>query len=96
MLPEEPEGPRSCASSASSSSGFTESPEAYPTLLEALDDKSALVRAEACRSLEDLRATPRPSPHLEARLDDVDEEVRVAAAEALLAVRGGGGNRETG
>ncbi|MES2637995.1 MAG: HEAT repeat domain-containing protein [Myxococcota bacterium] len=73
--------------------GFSESIEALPVLLDALDDKHEMVRAEACRSLEDL-AHPSSIPHLEARLDDMDEEVRVAAAEALIAVRGGG--RETG
>ncbi|MDP2310048.1 MAG: HEAT repeat domain-containing protein [Pseudomonadota bacterium] len=73
--------------------GFSESPDALPVLLDALDDKHEMVRAEACRSLEDL-AHPSAISHLEARLDDIDEEVRVAAAEALLAVRGGG--REAG
>jgi HEAT repeat protein len=73
--------------------GFSEAIEALPVLLDALDDKHEMVRAEACRSLEDL-AHPSSIPHLEARLDDMDEEVRVAAAEALVAVRGGG--RETG
>lgn len=73
--------------------GFSESPAALPVLLDALDDKNELVRAEACRSLEDL-AHPSSIPHLEARLDDIDEDVRVAAAEALVAVRGG--RRETG
>lgn len=75
--------------------GFSESPEALPVLLEALEDKSAAVRAEACRSLEDL-AHPSSVPHLEARLDDVDEDVRIAAAEALVAVRHGRVDRETG
>jgi HEAT repeat protein len=68
--------------------GFSESPAALPALLEALEDKSAMVRAEACRSLEDL-AHPASIPHLEARLEDVDAEVRVAASEALSAVGGG-------
>lgn len=68
--------------------GFSEAPEALPVLLDALDDKNEMVRAEACRSLEDL-ADPSSISHLEARLDDMDEDVRVAAAEALLAVRGG-------
>lgn len=75
--------------------GFSESPEALPALLESLDDKSPMVRAEACRSLEDL-AHPASIPHLEARLGDVDAEVRIAAAEALLAVGRGGAGRETG
>jgi HEAT repeat protein len=66
--------------------GFTESPAAYPTLLEAINDKNPMVRAEACRSLEDL-ARPDAIAVLEARLDDVDEDVRVAAAEALATIR---------
>jgi HEAT repeat protein len=74
--------------------GFSESPLALPVLLEALDDKNAMVRAEACRSLEDLADTSS-IPHLEARLTDVDDEVRLAAAEALAVMRGPGG-RETG
>jgi HEAT repeat protein len=68
--------------------GFSESPEALPSLIEALDDKHPMVRAEACRSLEDL-GHPSSVSHLEARLDDVDAEVRIAAAEALVAMRGG-------
>ena len=75
--------------------GFSESPQALPVLLEALEDKSPEVRAEACRSLEDL-ADAASIPHLEARLDDVDEEVRLAAAEALVAVGRGPSGRETG
>jgi HEAT repeat protein len=75
--------------------GFSEAPEAYPVLIEALDDKSPIVRAEACRSLEDL-AHPAAAPHLEARLADVDIEVRLAAAEALEVVLRGGSGRETG
>ncbi len=75
--------------------GFSEAPEALPVLLEALEDKSPLVRAEACRSLEDL-ANPASVPHLEARLSDVDPEVRLAAADALEAVHRGGAGRETG
>jgi HEAT repeat protein len=66
--------------------GFTESTDALPTLLSALDDKSALVRAEACRSLEDVRQKD-VIPMLEARLHDVDDEVRIAAAEALATIR---------
>jgi HEAT repeat protein len=66
--------------------GFTESPDALPTLLAALDDRSALVRAEACRSLEDVRIKD-VIPLLEARLHDVDDEVRIAAAEALATIR---------
>lgn len=67
--------------------GFSESPAALPTLIEALEDKNPGVRAEACRSLEDL-ARAEVVPALEARLTDVDEDVRGAAAEALEAIRG--------
>lgn len=73
--------------------GFSEAPEALPVLLDALDDKHEMVRAEACRSLEDL-ADPSSISHLEARLVDIDEDVRLAAAEALLVLRGGA--REVG
>ncbi|MFZ5477229.1 MAG: HEAT repeat domain-containing protein [Myxococcota bacterium] len=66
--------------------GFTESIDALPTLLAALSDKSALVRAEACRSLEDVRQRD-VIPMLEERLHDVDDEVRIAAAEALASIR---------
>jgi HEAT repeat protein len=66
--------------------GFTESRAALPTLVDALQDKDPIVRAEACRSLEDLRDKAM-IPLLEARLDDLDEEVRFAAAEALASLR---------
>jgi HEAT repeat protein len=69
--------------------GFSESPLALPTLREALNDKSPAVRAEACRSLEDLGDTSVITL-LEHRLDDVDPDVRIAAAEALEGLRGGG------
>lgn len=65
--------------------GFSGSRDAIPTLIEALADKDARVRAEACRSLEDI--APRDAQTaLEARLADLDEEVRLAAAEALAEV----------
>lgn len=66
--------------------GFSESRAAVPVLIEALGDRSARVRAEACRSLEDL-GVHEVVPLLEARLDDADEDVRIAAAEALATVR---------
>ncbi len=62
--------------------GFSESRDSIPTLLQALHDRSAQVRAEACRSLEDLRAAEAIEA-LGARLQDVDEDVRIAAREAL-------------
>ncbi len=62
--------------------GFSESRASIPTLLQALQDRSPQVRAEACRSLEDLRASEAVEA-LGARLQDVDEDVRLAAREAL-------------
>lgn len=73
--------------------GFSEAADALTSLIASLDDRHPMVRAEACRSLEDL-ADPVSTSYLEARLDDVDPEVRLAAAEALVAMRGG--VRETG
>lgn len=67
--------------------GFSGSRAAVATCLAALDDKDPAVRAEACRSLEDLRAH-EAEPLLEARITDLDEHVRVAAAEALHGLRG--------
>lgn len=68
--------------------GFAGSESALPTIILALDDRDAFVRAEACRSLEDLRAK-QAIPMLEARLIDVDEGVRQAAREALDGIVGG-------
>jgi HEAT repeat protein len=68
--------------------GFSGAAAALPTILAALDDRDASVRAEACRSLEDLRAK-ESIPLLEARLIDVDESVRQAAREALDGILGG-------
>jgi HEAT repeat protein len=45
------------------------------------------VRAEACRSLEDLRAKNAVKA-LEARFADLDPEVRLAAREAVAAILG--------
>ena len=69
--------------------GFSGSPAALPSLIDALTDKSPLVRAEACRSLEDL-GQPASLAALEAHVDDLDEEVRHAAAEAVATLRRGG------
>jgi HEAT repeat protein len=68
--------------------GFTESEAAVAPILGALDDPDPGVRAEACRSLEDLRARDALGA-LRTRLDDVNEEVRIAAAEAILSIEGG-------
>ena len=68
--------------------GFSDSLDAIPTLVDALNDRDVAVRAEACRSLEDLRINDA-LPHLEARLNDVDAEVRLAAFEALEVIRHG-------
>lgn len=69
--------------------GFSGSAAAISVLLEALNDKDGVVRAEACRSLEDLSCSAA-IPQLEARLADVDAEVRSAAQEALEALRSTG------
>lgn len=65
--------------------GFSGSTAAIHTLLEALEDEDARVRAEACRSLEDLGAVDAIEA-LVARLDDVDPDVRETAREALQAL----------
>ncbi len=64
--------------------GFSGSPEAIETLLFALNDPEPMVRAEACRSLEDIGLrTPPVHAALSARLDDIDSDVSQAAEEAL-------------
>ena len=67
--------------------GFTEDPRAIPTVISALDDPHADVRAEACRALEDLRARDA-LPNLHARLEDMDAKVRLAAEETIRALGG--------
>jgi len=62
--------------------GFTEDKRATEVVVQALNDRHPIVRAEACRSLEDLHARQHQAD-LEARLDDVDDRVRDAASEAL-------------
>lgn len=62
--------------------GFSGDKKAIPPLMEALQDPEGLIRAEACRSLEDLRAR-KALPELRARLEDLDAEVRIAAREAI-------------
>lgn len=66
--------------------GFSGARAAVPTLLQALDDHDPVVRAEACRSLEDLRNHDTLGA-LRARLDDVDERVRIAAEEAIEGIQ---------
>jgi len=66
--------------------GFTNSNAAVPPVISALQDKDPYVRAEACRSLEDLNAV-EALESLEERLTDVESVVRIAAAEALAALR---------
>ena len=64
--------------------GFSGSPNAVDTLVFALNDPEPMVRAEACRSLEDLGLkTQSVRSSLKARLDDIDGEVSQAAEEAL-------------
>jgi HEAT repeat protein len=65
--------------------GFSGSPDAVALLVTALDDVDPIIRAEACRSLEDLRATDAIAV-LRTRLQDVDANVREAAREALSAL----------
>lgn len=67
--------------------GFSGARAAVAPLILALSDKSPTVRAEACRSLEDLRAH-EAIPELRARLEDLDVDVRLAAAEAILGIEG--------
>ncbi len=62
--------------------GFTESHDALPAVERALNDPSPKVRAEACRSLTDLRAR-NALPVLRSRLQDMDAEVRSAAVDAI-------------
>lgn len=71
--------------------GFSGAKAAVAPLVLALDDKEPAVRAEACRSLEDLRAHDAIGA-LRARLDDLDGEVRLAAAEAILGIEGRAGD----
>jgi HEAT repeat protein len=67
--------------------GFSGDRRAIPAVTAALDDPSPAVRAEACRSLEDLGAK-KSLPALRARLNDLEPEVRLAANEAVEALRG--------
>jgi HEAT repeat protein len=66
--------------------GFSGHAGALHTLLGALEDPDPMVRAEACRSLEDL-GTEESVAALEARVDDMNAAVRIAAVEALEAIR---------
>lgn len=66
--------------------GFSGAKTAIKPLIEALNDKDPLVRAEACRGLEDLKAVPAASA-LRARLTDVSPEVREAATDALKVIK---------
>jgi HEAT repeat protein len=66
--------------------GFSGHLGAMPILLKALRDREPMVRAEACRSLEDL-GSKEAVPALEARVEDMDASVRIAAIEALEAIR---------
>ena len=75
--------------------GFSGARAAVRPLIVALDDKEPSVRAEACRSLEDLRAAEAMQA-LRARLDDLDPEVRLAAAEAILGIEGRSAYDEAG
>jgi len=65
--------------------GFSGSPTAIRVLLDALGDTAPSVRAEACRSLEDLGIAAACS-RLGACMEDPDEAVRRAAREAVRAI----------
>ena len=64
--------------------GFSEDKRAIPLVVNAMQDPSPRVRAEACRALEDLRAR-NAVDHLLARVEDLDASVRRAARETLAA-----------
>ena len=64
---------------------FSEEPRAIPHVLEALTDPDPMVRAEACRALEDLSAKDAVAA-LRARTEDLDANVREAARDALEAL----------
>ena len=66
--------------------GFTRDKEAAPTLIGALNDPEAMVRAEACRGLGDI-GLKSTLENLQARLDDFDIGVRIAAAEAIASIK---------
>ena len=61
---------------------FSEDPKATPYVMEALSDPDPMVRAEACRAIEDLHAR-EAIPALRARTEDLDATVREAARDAL-------------
>lgn len=65
---------------------FSGDKRALPTVLQALRDRHPVVRAEACRGLEDLKATKHLA-ELEERLTDVDPGVREAAEQTLEVLR---------
>ena len=65
--------------------GFSEDPRATALVIDALEDRAATVRAEACRALEDLRAR-QACDALAARIEDLDVHVRRAAREAMNAL----------
>lgn len=67
--------------------GFSGDARAVPFVVQALQDADPAVRAEACRSLEDLEAVGEVGA-LEARLMDLDARVREAAEEALAGLQG--------
>ena len=67
--------------------GFSEDARATTTVIAALADPDAIVRAEACRALEDLRAKDA-LPDLHARMEDMDLQVRLAAEETIRALGG--------
>ncbi len=69
--------------------GFSSAQAAVPTLIAALRDEDEAVRAEACRSLEDLSAEVA-IPDIERLLADHEASVREAATDAIQALRATG------
>jgi HEAT repeat protein len=67
--------------------GFSEDRSAIPAVVKALEDPAPMVRAEACRALEDLRARTAVDA-LSPRVEDLDVHVRRAAREALSVLGG--------
>jgi len=66
--------------------GFTGDVRAVKHVMEALLDKSPIVRSEACLALLDLNAR-EAIPALRERCEDLDVNVRAAARDALEGLR---------
>ncbi len=66
--------------------GFTQDERAVPHVLRSLDDHDPMIRAEACRALEDLKARSALGV-LRNRTQDLDPDVRCAAREAIAVLK---------